>query len=58
MVRHVGNPTCVVHADMTLIQSKVKIKVTGFLTFRKLPKIALFYVYLLRHFGMKLKTDG
>jgi len=25
---------------------------------RKLPKIALFYVYLFRHFRVELKTDG
>jgi len=24
----------------------------------KVPKIALFYVYLLHHFGMELKSDG
>ena len=24
----------------------------------EVPKIALFYVYLLRHFGMEQKTDG
>jgi len=46
-------------ADMTLNRSKVKVKVkvTGLLNFRKLPKIALFYVYLLRHFEVQVKTD-
>jgi len=34
MVRHVGSPTCIVHADVTLTWSKVK--VTGFLKFWKL----------------------
>jgi len=24
----------------------------------EVPQIALFYVYLLRHFGMELKIDG
>jgi len=43
---------------MTLTQSKVKLKVTGLPKFRKLPKIALFYVYLLRHFGVQLKSLG
>jgi len=41
---------------MTLTTSKVK--VMGLLKFRNLPKIALFYVYLLCHFGVELKTDG
>ena len=41
MVGHAGSPTGIVHADMTLTQSKVKVKVTGLLKFRKLPKIAL-----------------
>jgi len=36
----VGSPTCIVHADMTLTQSKVK--VTELPNFLKLPKIALF----------------
>jgi len=56
MVGHVGSPTCIVHADMTLTWSKVK--VTGLLNFWKLRKIALFYVYLLRHFAVELKTEG
>jgi len=25
MVRHIDSPTCIVHADMTLTQSKVKV---------------------------------
>jgi len=41
---------------MTLILSKVK--VTGLLKFRKIAEIALFYAYLLYHFGVELKTDG
>ena len=36
-----GSPTCIVHADVTLARSKVKVKVTGLLNFRKLPKVAL-----------------
>jgi len=43
------------HVDIT--RSKVKVKVTGLLNFRKLTKIALFWVYLLRHFDVELKTD-
>jgi len=27
--RYAGSPTCFVHADMTLTQSKVKVMVTG-----------------------------
>jgi len=38
----------------TVTRSKVKIKVTELLKFRKL----FFLVYLLRHFGVDLKTDG
>jgi len=36
MVRHTGSPTCIVHADMTFTRSKVKVKVTDFVNFRKL----------------------
>jgi len=36
MVGHVGSPTGIVHADVTLTRSKVKVKVTGLLNFRKL----------------------
>jgi len=38
MVGHAGSPTGIVHADMTLIRSKFKVKVTGLLNFQKLPK--------------------
>ena len=41
-----------------LTRSKVKVKVMARLKFRKLPKIALFYVYLIRDFGMELKSNG
>jgi len=47
MVGHAGSPTRVVDVDVTLTQSKVNFKVTWLLNFRKLPKIALFCVYLL-----------
>jgi len=30
--------TCIVHADVTLTRSKVKVKITGLLNFRKLAK--------------------
>ena len=36
MVGRAGSPTGTVHADMTLTRSKVKVKVTGLLKFRKL----------------------
>jgi len=36
MVRHTGSPTGIVHADMTLARSKVK--VTDLLKFRKSPR--------------------
>jgi len=37
-----GSSTCIVYADMTLTRSKVKLKVTGLLNFRKLSKITPF----------------
>jgi len=38
MVGRAGSTTGTVHADMTLTGSKVKVKVTGVLNFRKLAK--------------------
>jgi len=38
MVGHAGNPTAIVHADVTLTRSKVKVKVTEILNFRQLSK--------------------
>jgi len=38
MVGHAGSTTGIVHADMTLTRSKVKVKVTALLNFRKLAK--------------------
>jgi len=38
MVEHACSTTGIVHADMTLTRSKVKVKVTGLLNFRKLAK--------------------
>jgi len=38
MIGHAGSPTGIVHADMTLIRSKVKVKVTGLLNFQQLAK--------------------
>jgi len=58
MVRHAGGAICIVRVDMTLTRPKGNVKVTGLLNFRKLPKIALFWVYLLSHFDVELKTDG
>jgi len=51
----VGRPQPDMHTSVTLTRSNVKVKVTGLLKFRE---IALFYVYLLRHFGMELRSDG
>jgi len=42
MVGQAGSRIRIVYADMNLIRSKIKIKVTGLLNFRKLPKIAFF----------------
>jgi len=47
----------IVHVNVALTRSKVKVKVTGLLKFRKLPKIAIFYVYL-RRFGMMVNIYG
>ena len=38
MVGHAGSTTGIVHADVTLTRSKVKVKVTGLLNFRQLAK--------------------
>jgi len=38
MAGHAGSPIGIVHADLTLTRSRVKVKVTGLLNFRKLPK--------------------
>jgi len=58
MVGHTGSPTRTVYADVTLTQSKVMVKVMEHLNFQKLPITAHFYIYLLRHFHVELKTDG
>jgi len=55
---HASSPTRAVYVDVTLTRFKVKVKVTDHLNFRQLPKNAHFQVYLLRHFRVKLKTDG
>jgi len=41
MVRRAGSFTRTVQDDATLTRSKVKVKVTGLLSFQKLLKIAL-----------------
>jgi len=56
MVGQAGSPTRTVYVGMTLTRSKIK--VTELLNVRKLPKPALYYDYLLRHFRVELKTDG
>jgi len=38
MVGCAGSTTSIVHADVTLTQSKVKVKVPGLLNFQKLAK--------------------
>jgi len=38
MVAQAGSATGIVHADVTLTRSKVKVKVTGLFNFRKLAK--------------------
>jgi len=53
MVRQVGSPTCIVHADVTLTRSKVKVKVkvTGLLNFRKLLKSCMLAAMTVRPFA-------
>jgi len=46
MVGHGGSPTRTVHVDMTLTRPS------------EFPKMALFYVYLLRYLRVALTTDG
>jgi len=58
MVGQAASTTGIVHADMTLTRSKVKVKVTEHSNFRQLPITAHFYVCLLRHFRVQLKPDG
>jgi len=41
MVGLAGSTTGIVHADMTLTRSKVKVKVTGLLNFRQLAKLGM-----------------
>ena len=55
MVGHAGSPTGIVHADVTLTRSKVKVKVTELV---KLQKLHCCRSYLLRNFRVELKTDG
>jgi len=38
MVGRADSPTCILYADVTVTQSKVKVKVTGLLNFRQLAK--------------------
>jgi len=38
VVRRAGSTTVIVHADTTFTRSKVKVKVTGLVNFRKLTK--------------------
>jgi len=58
MVGRAASPTRTVYVDVTLIPSKVKVKVTERLNFRQLPNTAHLQVYLLRHFRMELETNG
>jgi len=53
MVRRAASPIRIVHVDMTLTRSKVKVKVKRLLKFRKLH----FSRSLLRHFGVELKIN-
>jgi len=56
VVGHAASPTRTVYVDMTLTPSKVK--VMEHLNFRQLPINTHLYVYLFRHFHVKLKIDG
>jgi len=41
MVVYAGSPTYTAYVDMTLTRSKVKVKVTGLLNFRRLAKLCM-----------------
>ena len=60
MVWHAGSPTGIVHADLTLTRSmvKVKIKVTGLLKFRKLSENCTFLRLSPPSFQHAAQTDG
>jgi len=57
MVGHAAIPTRTVYVGVTFTRSKVNVKVTDHLNFRRLAITAHFYVNLLRHFRAQLKTD-
>jgi len=42
VVGHVGSPTCIVNADVSLTRSKVKVKVTGLLNSENCQKLHFF----------------
>jgi len=52
MIGHAGSPTGIVHVDMTPTRSKVKLKVTVHLIFRKL------HFSMSISSAMELKSDG
>ena len=46
-----GSPTGIVHADVTLTRSKVKVKVTGLLNFQQLAKPCMLAAMTTAPFG-------
>jgi len=58
MVGRAGSPTGIVHADMTLTKSNVKVKVKGLLNFRQLAKLCMLAAMTAAPFrGFLVTTD-
>jgi len=65
MVGYAGSPTYTAYVDMTLTQSKVKVKVTGVLNFRQLAKPCMLAAmtaaplrgFLVKELCKKIKMD-
>jgi len=51
MVGYAGSTTGILHADMTLARSKVKVKVTGLLNFRQLAKSGMLAAMIVSPLG-------
>jgi len=56
VVKHAASPTRIAHVDDD--PDHIQGQGHGLLKFQNLLKIALFYVYLLCHYDVELKTDG
>jgi len=52
MVGRADRPKRIVHADVILTRSKINVKVTGLLNFRKLPKACVLAAMSVSPFGV------